>query len=89
MQQIYVYETGSAKWMLIADQKVIFVSNKSTATHFDLKELASANSWFWEFSIYKNSLKAVPIGTNLDMENLDTVKIFLLKQRERLVLDDG
>lgn len=61
---VRVYESGSGKWVMIEDGVVLYTSNQNDATQFNYHLLASANGYFYDFSIYKKTLHAVPQGSN-------------------------
>ncbi len=64
MNSFKVYEVGSGKWVVVSDGNITFQSDESLATDFDFVSLASASAFFWEFCVYKDTLFAVPKGTN-------------------------
>lgn len=64
MKTYKVYESGSGKWVGVRDGEVKYYSDEAMATDFDDLHLASAHGCFYAFSIYKDTMFAVPKGTN-------------------------
>ena len=74
-----VFESGSGKWVKVNPDQgdLIFTSDKTQATKFTDLELRSADQFFWEFSVYKKTMHAVPPGTNQEPHDCQTVKTYL------------
>lgn len=77
-KQYRVFETASAKWVLVKSDAVIptiaYTADSHIATVFDDMLLMSANGWFDDFLIYKNTLHAVPLGSNHPPDKCRTVR---------------
>lgn len=74
---ILVFERGAGKWMQIVDSEVKYTSDSSKATMFGRRQLWLANAWFEDFTIYKRTMLAVPVGTNRAPEDCGTVTSYL------------
>lgn len=86
MMAYHVFESGSAKWIYIneSDGRPKYTSNELQATVFSLLELRSAHDFFGDFAIYKRTLHAVPIGSNVSPGDCPTVADYLRKKRENV-----
>ena len=84
MTEYYVFESGSGKWVCIDEPDSIrYTSDKPRATLFNLTRLHQANDWFYDFSIYRKTLHAVPVGTNLTPGECQTVNMVLRQINDR------
>ena len=82
METIKVFEAGSGKWVCLdEDVRVKYVSDEYFATAFDLTGLASANGYIEDFLIYKETLFAVPKGTNQRPWECDKVRAYISKAK--------
>lgn len=78
MSEYKVFESGSGKWVFIgSDGGVKYTSDKNNATSFDFQELCSANEWFADFLIYKNTMYVVAHATNKYPHDCPTVQSFI------------
>lgn len=80
-----VFESGSGKWLRLNDDvgDILFVSDEAKATIFSDNDLISADQCFWEFSIYKRTIHAVPVGTNKYPTECDTVKVTIAAIKDK------
>jgi hypothetical protein len=76
-RDVNVFETGSGKWVWIHDGSVRYTSNKDQATVFDDRMLHSADTFFEDFLIYKDTMLAVPLGTNHLPEECVAVRTYI------------
>lgn len=90
MDSLNVFESGSGKWVMIGpdDTEVRYTSDRDQATLFSYTELVSADGFFWEFSIYKNTLHAVRVDGNAQARDCPTVKAFIAERKALQVCDD-
>lgn len=73
MTEWKVFERGSGKWVKVVDGDVLYVSDQGQSERFDDRGLVSAHNYFGDFSIYKDTLHAVPMGGNEYPWNYTTV----------------
>ncbi len=82
MMMVKVFDICSGKWVFVNDQvRVEYTSNERDATVFDLMSLKSANGYLEDFAIYRRTLRAVPIGSNREIHDCDSVSNYIKKAR--------
>ena len=79
---VKIFESGSGKWIRIRDEVICYTSSRDNATEFDLPELKSANQMFADFSIYKETLFAVPFDIDCHPWECKTVRDFISAEKE-------
>jgi hypothetical protein len=72
-----VFEAGSAKWVKCVEDEILYTSEESNSNLFNLSLLKQANQYFADFSIYKKTMRVVPVGTNIYPSDCETVSSFL------------
>lgn len=72
-----VYESGAGKWIQIHEGAVRYTSDSYSATAFDLVGLSAAHQWFEDFLIYRETLFAVPAGSNRRPWECDSVTKYI------------
>jgi hypothetical protein len=92
-RMVKVFETGSGKWIKVSDDKrfgtdLIFTSDESTATVFSIPSLKEADRYFEQFNTYRRTMRAVPLKSNCEISECNTVKAFLEENWDNLMPDE-
>lgn len=85
-----VYHSGSQKWIRVPEDTLghdlEFVTDETSAAVFTIHDLRMAP--FWEFSIYKETLHAIPFGTNCAPIDCATVRTTIRDYKDRQQLEE-